>query len=1222
MGDERPSSPFTPTVVGAPELLTLGDPRIRRSLARRKFSEGTLVAGRYEIRELLGEGGFGEVYRVADKRGADRELALKLHPIVDVESLEALKAEFALLSTLSHPHLARVYDFEVAGDCAFFTQSIAVGRPFDENLGLSLEQPHSLELIAQLCRALEYLHSRGILHRDLKADNILVDTEAMNVTLLDFGIARLMQSVEDPFAGTPAYAAPEMIRGGPLDARTDLYALGVCLYRQAAGTLPFTGSPRDMVVGHLDRPVPDLPEAIPSEIAAVVLRMLSKDPADRYASAGEVLEALTAAAHISVPLETQETLSSYVLSASYVGGQHRLATLRSAMDRNGLTCIVGEAGNGKSRLLREMQREVQLAARHWVAVAPLRDPEASLIQDLASSLLTPDVVASIGNADRLELARLVPDLLQPGEHLVAPVSPQRARRHRIRALARAIRQDARGRSLVIAIEDLHRARENEVEDLLELVGAVDEEGARCTFIAASRPGPVVDRLSQRASCIPCATLSPAESRELIASMFGAPSLLDGSPFGQAISSSAHSAFWIVESIRLALENGSIIRQRGQWYVYEPPPDQPLERVLAARLERLSPDTRKIALASAVLARRSSLVEIARTVGRTVRRAAGGVQDLLRSAVIEDHVVRGGTVLYQMHDRFAEVILSLADPEDVVDCHHRAGRLLTRKSVTSWRQLARGAEHLVHAGYEERALDSFRRAALRADTSGRPDVAASLLDRASRLGDRPDIQDLLDLHDFARKAGATDLAGDALSRLLRGRRRASRSQRVLITLNAARADALDHLNATRARRRCARALATARRKKLQREICEALLTRAEIEVHFGNIVDAADAYQKATRRADRIKNDLLLQTRARLGIVSCANYLGETDTAYQPAQRAVKTARRHGDPALLSEALRHFGSVIRERRSATRGDVRRSVRLYRQAVEVARSCGASAHEAKALNNLGIATQWLGNVDEASEALQRAIELKEAMGQTGSKLLSMMNLGQLYAGTGMLNEARTLLMQIVEEAPPSATLGVATAVTHLGDLCAHAEDLDGAMGHYEHALELQGVQSFSQQLAHTLLGIIRTQTMRGELPEAERHLQRLEEVTGSEADDDIRYGRRLHALAAVVADARGRTDEALAECRIALGKRRLLAMFWGSFGNLCETTWLEAVLLARLGQMGRSRQAVARSQKLLREIAGHLRPEQRERFLNAYPAHRAILVGDAEAVPAGWTWTPGR
>ena len=310
------------------------------------YEVGDILADRYRVVGLLGQGGFGEVYEVRDSTQGDRPLALKVARLetADSRALNALRSEFALLATLTHPNLAEVFDFgHLADDIAFFTQQLVSGKP----LGTVALRPDSLDhfpLWAQLCHALDYLHARGILHGDIKPSNIIVDEDEGRLTLLDFGISRAFGGRSGrEMVGTFAYMSPEAITGAPVDARGDLYSLGITLYRLVTGQPPFRGTSTQVLTSHLTQPLPPMPaDAVSEEVAKVIVRLTSKEPGARYASANEALAALARATGAELPPEPTESLSGYLLSGKLVGQEACQQQLRAhiAQPARGQTAIL------------------------------------------------------------------------------------------------------------------------------------------------------------------------------------------------------------------------------------------------------------------------------------------------------------------------------------------------------------------------------------------------------------------------------------------------------------------------------------------------------------------------------------------------------------------------------------------------------------------------------------------------------------------------------------------------------------------------------------------------------------------------------------------------------------------------------------------------------------------------------------------------------------------
>ena len=262
----------------------------------------------YEIEGLLGAGGMGEVYAARDTR-LRRDVAVKVLPaqaLGDDDSRRRLIREARLAAQLNHPHICTIHDVGDDGGVAFIAMERVRGRPLDRVVRPAGLEPGTLvRLGAQIADALAYAHGRGIVHRDLKSSNVLV-TDDGKIKVLDFGLAQQLVLVSDDqptrtltqagmIVGTPHYLAPEILRGGPADVRSDLWSLGVVLYEMASGVQPFRGAtPIELGAGILNADPEPLPARIPRALAAVIERCLAKDPSQRFRGAGEVRAALEA----------------------------------------------------------------------------------------------------------------------------------------------------------------------------------------------------------------------------------------------------------------------------------------------------------------------------------------------------------------------------------------------------------------------------------------------------------------------------------------------------------------------------------------------------------------------------------------------------------------------------------------------------------------------------------------------------------------------------------------------------------------------------------------------------------------------------------------------------------------------------------------------------------------------------------------------------------------
>ena len=277
-------------------------------VAKGRLSSGECVADRYEIEAWLGEGGMGQVYRARDRRTAE-QVAIKLLPwflLRDRTLVERFRMEADSARRLEHPGIARVLDYgEVSGD-HYLVMELASGWPSPPSasraLDLSwLKKPVDSETVTQIARqlleALGYLHSRGVVHRDVKPQNVLL-FEGNRVKLADFGIARSRESLTltmtGQLLGTPEYISPEQADGmRGLDGRSDLYSLGVVLFELLTGRVPFKAATAlATALKQKTDPPPPLGDEIPAILRYVVRRALEKEPEARFRTAAEFDEVL------------------------------------------------------------------------------------------------------------------------------------------------------------------------------------------------------------------------------------------------------------------------------------------------------------------------------------------------------------------------------------------------------------------------------------------------------------------------------------------------------------------------------------------------------------------------------------------------------------------------------------------------------------------------------------------------------------------------------------------------------------------------------------------------------------------------------------------------------------------------------------------------------------------------------------------------------------------
>jgi serine/threonine-protein kinase len=279
--------------------------------------------GKYEITELLGHGGMATVYK-AYRPDIDRYVAIKVlppHPGQDGQFVERFRLEARTVARLQHPHILPLYDYGDENDVLYLVMAYIDGGSLSDRIRKgAMPVDEAQNFFQQIASALDYAHRQNVIHRDIKPDNILIDSEG-HALLSDFGIVKIIEQAAGTLnltgtgglVGTPAYMSPEQAQGLPIDRRSDIYSLGIVVYEMMTGKQPFTAeTPMQVVLKHITEPPPSLCRAVnelPLELDQVMEQALVKNPIKRYSTASEFYEDFARVLRGEKPMSPSATLN-------------------------------------------------------------------------------------------------------------------------------------------------------------------------------------------------------------------------------------------------------------------------------------------------------------------------------------------------------------------------------------------------------------------------------------------------------------------------------------------------------------------------------------------------------------------------------------------------------------------------------------------------------------------------------------------------------------------------------------------------------------------------------------------------------------------------------------------------------------------------------------------------------------------------------------------------
>ncbi len=715
------------------------------------------VLGRYRVQRLLGVGGMGSVY-LAEDTGDQRSVALKVlndSVLRDRSARMRFIREAQAAAAVTHPCVAAVYEINELDDAVFIAMEYVDGRTLRSVLEAQTAQmpvQEALRIAREIALALSHAHAAGIIHRDLKPENMMLDARGV-LKILDFGLAKqtgalvghdvssaptIFTTGEGVILGTPSYMAPEQIRGRPVDARADIFSLGVILYEMVTGVRPFRGASAMEVLIATARdeltPPSALNPRVPPGLDAVLARALAKAPEDRTPNADELAASLDAlliaeceADLADSPIRPANTPTSdarhrhgeLVLPHGLFGRDAHLHALTAAVDRAArgevlLVLLRGESGLGKSSLLASLRDPVtarggRFAAGkfdHLARGAPLA-PLAEALRAVARHILSEPAdartkwlsdLAEATGPNRHVLDDMIPELhtlLGPPPRATSADAGEAKNRFHA-AFQRLVRLfAARSPPLVLALDDIHGADPSALQ-LLELL-LTDPAGGHLLVVASCRdtgdeahPLRVArDSLRRLGATVVELAVLPLPHSEVVhyvAEALGCPHS-EAEPLARALDVDARGNPAVLRHLLLGLRREGQLRfssnvSRWTWDIRTPVGRSAgdVAAFLATKIHRLSAGVQRVLAISACAGRPVDLATLSAIDARGPVATARDLREALRDGLLvqtdgdPDPISR--RAFYQpLHDGIHQVAYSLLSEGARAAIHLQVGRQL-------------------------------------------------------------------------------------------------------------------------------------------------------------------------------------------------------------------------------------------------------------------------------------------------------------------------------------------------------------------------------------------------------------------------------------------------------------------------------------------------------------------------------------------------------------------